>query len=211
MTTDIINIDNDESSALEQAMNTLKSGGVIAFPTETVYGVGCDLRNKNAVNNIYKLKNRPADKPVTLYIHNLKQAEEYCMNIPDIFYKLADRFLPGPLSVILRKKDLVPYNVTSGMDTISLRMPDHPFLLKLLEKYQAPVAGTSANLSGKPAFRSGRDIYDNLGSFAQEELLSLILDGGDSKLGVESTLISLVDGDIQVLREGAISRRDLAV
>lgn len=204
MKTELININKDYNIAIISAIAELEKGNIIGFPTETVYGVGCGIFNKNAVYDVFNLKARSEKKPLSAHIGSLSDVERLCRNIPDSFYILAERFLPGPLAIILEKKEIVPDIVTSGLPTLSIRFPDHRFLTDTIKEFGSPIAGTSANISGQPFTINGDMVYHYF-----DGKIGMILDDGDTKLMKESTVITLVGDRPRCFREAAIKIEQL--
>lgn len=188
--------------AASLAADFLRRGKLVVFPTETVYGIGCNALDPLAVERLYRAKNRPLDKPLLLHLHSVEQAAKYA-TLDNSAKNLLERFTPGPLSVIVKKKDNVPAIVTSGGDTVGLRFPDEPVFLEMARQAGVPIAATSANVSG---FASAKD-----GNAAAElkDVADLIIDGGVCRFSIESTILSLVDNRPKLLREAAIPREKL--
>ena len=185
--------------AIEKAAKILKSGGLVVFPTETVYGLGGSGIDADAAKKIYAAKGRPSDNPLIIHISRPEDAEAYC-HTNEYFYRLASAFMPGPLTVILPKKDTVPLSVTGGLDTVAVRCPSHPIARALIEAAGLPIAAPSANLSGKPS--------PTRASYVAEDMngrVDMIIDGGDCEIGLESTIIKLDGGKATLLRPGAIT------
>lgn len=186
-----------------KAGEIIKDGGLVVMPTETVYGLGANALDKNAVTNIFKAKGRPMDNPLIVHLAKAEDAELYA-HTSELYYKLADRFMPGPLTVILPKKDIIPIEVTCGLDTVALRVPVHPIAHKLIESSGCPIAAPSANLSGKPSpTRYEHALEDMFGR------VDAIIDGGKCDAGVESTVIILKGNSAEILRPGVITQEDL--
>ena len=185
---------------LKHCAESIKNGNLVIFPTETIYGIGADGLNENAVKKIYEAKGRKSDNPLILHISNKNMINDIAKNIGDIELKLIDAFFPGPLTIIFEKKDCVPSIVTGGLDTVAVRMPSNEIANKLIEYANTPIAAPSANVSGRPSGTNVSDIIDELGS-----KVDYIIDGGDSKIGVESTVIRVIDGNIHILRPGYIT------
>lgn len=212
METKIIKIDknNIDMVKIELAANLIKSGEVVAFPTETVYGLGANGLDKDAVGKIYLAKGRPNDNPLILHIGNLEILELLVKEIPKIANSLMGKFWPGPLTIIFKKKDIVPDIISSGLDTVAIRMPENPIALALIKKSGVPIAAPSANISGRPSpTRIDHVIEDMYGK------ISMIIDGGNTDVGLESTVVDL-SMDLSkefpiILRPGGISYEDLRV
>lgn len=181
----------------EKAADLIKQGETVAIPTETVYGLAADAFNVNAIKKIFEQKGRPADNPLIVHISDLNQLQNLAKDIPDDLQKLADQFWPGPLSLVLKKKTTVPDIVTGGLDTVAVRMPDHPLTLSLIKK-TGPLTAPSANKSGRPSPTNPKHIVEDFGDDLP------ILDGGSSKLGLESTVLDLSGESITILRPGFI-------
>lgn len=201
MTTKIINTDGNQidRDALLLSAKTLREGGLVVFPTETVYGLGGNGINENAAKKIYAAKGRPSDNPLILHIASPEDAEPYA-ETNATYYKLAKAFMPGPLTVILPKKDTVPLSVTGGLDTVAIRCPSHPIANALIQAAGLPIAAPSANLSGKPSPTCARHVIEDL-----DGRVDIIIDGGDCDIGLESTIIRLDGADAILLRPGAIT------
>jgi L-threonylcarbamoyladenylate synthase len=204
MQTKIINIEENAKEASEASLDALRNHGVICFPTETVYGLGCSLFDDHAVGQIFDLKRRSFSKPLSAHIGKIQDVDEIAINIPDSFYLLAEKFLPGPLAIILEKNNKISDKVTSGMNTIGIRFPDHDFLLSLINKLGCPIAGTSANLSNESSTVSGKEAYSSFNG-----LIPIVLDDGVTKYQKESTVISIIGKKPVCYREGVIKKTQL--
>jgi L-threonylcarbamoyladenylate synthase len=202
--TNIINYTKEPNRAIDTAIEYLHFGKPIVFPTETVYGLGAAYDNADAIAKIYEIKNREGKKPLALHIANLDGLEKYVKSIPENFYKLAEKFLPGPLAIIMEKTAEIGDYMTSGFDSVSIRYPDNKVALKLIDAFGKPLAATSVNISGEPDLLTAEDIYKNF-----EGVIPFILDAGKSPIGVASTVISLTGNDIQFLRIGSIPKEDI--
>ncbi|MBR4872717.1 MAG: threonylcarbamoyl-AMP synthase [Clostridia bacterium] len=194
--TDGIQIDN---ASLSLSAQILRKGGLVVFPTETVYGLGGNGTDDSAAKKIYAAKGRPSDNPLIIHISEPKQAEDYAYT-NDTYYQLAKAFMPGPITVILPKKDSVPLSVTGGLDTVAIRCPSHPIARALIDAAGIPIAAPSANLSGKPSPTCARHVIEDL-----EGRVDVIIDGGDCEIGLESTIIRLDGNQATLLRPGAIT------
>jgi len=189
---------------IQQAAQYLKEGSLVAFPTETVYGLGAAIFNSNAVASIFRAKGRPSDNPLIVHVDSLLQVEQICREIPTIFYQLAMTFFPGPLTVILKRHEAVPSIVSAGMPTIALRMPSHPIALKLISLVGEPIAAPSANLSGKPSATQASHVLEDF-----EGKIAAVIDGGKTEIGLESTVVSLL-GEVPILlRPGIITQEQI--
>ncbi len=196
MQTRIININKN---SIQEAIEILKNSGIVAFPTETVYGLGCDFSDTAALKKIFEVKGRSFSKPLAAHISKLEEVEMLADDIPNIFFELAEKFLPGPLSIVLKKKEGVSGIMTAGMNTVAIRFPSDNTAHQLISQYGKPLAATSANISGRNGFISAKDILSEF-----DNKIPIIIDGGVTKYKIESTVISLV-GEPLLLREGAIS------
>lgn len=196
----------DDDAALERAAAILRDGGLVAFPTETVYGLGASALSPTAAQRIYAAKGRPSDNPLIVHISSPEQAERLAYTTP-LYYELARRFMPGPLTIILPKRDCVPSEVTGGLQTVALRCPENLIARRLIEATDLPIAAPSANLSGKPSPTSAAHVLGDM-----DGRIEMIIDGGECDIGVESTVITLAasDGVCTVLRPGAVTEDELA-
>jgi len=189
---------------IRKAAEILRAGGLVAFPTETVYGLGADASNGKAVARLYATKGRPADHPVIVHFESAQRAFTWASRVPETARKLADRFWPGPLTLILKRSALAKDFVTGGQDTVGLRVPSHPVAHELLEMFQGGLAAPSANRFGLVSPTTAAHVREDLG-----DDVDLVLEGGPSEVGIESTIVDLSSGPAALLRPGAISRGDL--
>lgn len=192
--------------AMKEAAGLIRAGGIVAFPTETVYGLGADARSTEAVGAVFAAKGRPSDNPLIVHIADRSQLDELITEIPPVARLLMDKYWPGPLTIVLPVRPGALCNrVTAGLDTVGIRMPDHPIALALIAASDCPIAAPSANRSGRPS--------PTLASHVREDLdgrINGILDGGSAGVGVESTVVRVFsNGDIQVLRPGGITIEQL--
>jgi L-threonylcarbamoyladenylate synthase len=194
------------SADLARAADTLRTGGIVAFPTDTVYGIGAHAFLPKAVEQLYIAKGRPETKAVPLLISGPAALPEVAVDIPDQAYTLAARFWPGALTLVLFRTDRVPDAITSGGDTVAVRVPDHPVAQALIAALDAPVAATSANRSGQPAPATAGEVCAQLGG-----RIHLILDGGTCPGGIASTVLDLTVSPARILRQGSIPASELAV
>jgi len=198
--TQIFRVDpfNPDPLVIKQAAEILRNGGIVAFPTETVYGLGAIVFNVNAVKKIFIAKNRPFDNPLIIHIGDLKMLDLVAVDIPEKAFKLIGKFWPGPLTLILPKNPKVPKIVSGGLNTVAVRMPAHPVALALIREIGEPIAAPSANLAGKPSPTTAehviKDLYDRVDA---------IIDGGETLYGVESTIINILSNPPTLLRPGA--------
>ena len=183
---------------LNQAVELLRDGGVVAFPTDTVYGVGVDPFQPEAVRKLYRIKGRPDDKPIAILVGSIADVEQVARSASEPFSRLADRFWPGGLTLILEARDLPP-EITVGGSTVGVRMPDHPLTLELLREFGGPIATTSANKSGEEPATSAGEVGAQLGN-----RVDLIVDGGTTFTKVASTVLDLSVSPAKILRHGGI-------
>ncbi|MDO5725176.1 MAG: L-threonylcarbamoyladenylate synthase [Tissierellia bacterium] len=203
--TKIFSIKSDDyNKILNECSEIIKTGGTVCFPTETVYGLGVNGLDKNAVAKIFKAKGRPSDNPLILHISNLKMINDISISKNDLIYKLAEKFWPGPLTIILKKSNLVPDEVTAGLDTVAIRMPKNRFALDLISHSNLPIAAPSANLSGKPSPTKAMHCINDMNN-----RVDAIVDGGDTLVGLESTVLDLSSQFPTILRPGAITFEEL--
>ena len=189
---------------VEEGIRLLKQGGVIAFPTDTVYGLGCGSRYQDAVARIFQLKDRPSHMALPLLLASISQIDELAHPVPEVARLLAGAFLPGALTLVLKKSEAVPDFITAGGDTIALRVPAHPVPVALVSGLGMPLVGTSANLSGWPSALTAGEVRAQLGG-----KVDMVIDGGTVPGGQESTIVDVTGGIPVVLREGAITRAEL--
>lgn len=194
-----------ENDAFSMASDILRNGGLVAFPTETVYGLGGNALDPRASEKIYAAKGRPSDNPLIVHIANRADVAELASEIPPIAEKLMDRFWPGPMTIIFNKKDIVPKETTGGLDTVAIRMPSHPDAARLIRESGVYIAAPSANASGRPSPSTAQHVEEDLSG-----RIDMILDGGPVDIGIESSIID-VTGDVPViLRPGFITRKDFS-
>lgn len=196
---------SDSENSIDSAAEMIKHGFVVGIPTETVYGLGADALNPEAVKKIFAAKGRPADNPLIVHIYGISQAEKLAHDIPELFYKLAEKFWPGPLTMIVPKNDIVPKETSGGLDTVGIRMPFHPVMRELIKK-SCPIAAPSANRSGYPSPTTAMHVLNDMNG-----KISAVIDGGESRFGVESTVISFDDENtVRILRPGSITEEMLS-
>ncbi len=198
--TTIIKIDNQQYELLESAASLLKAGGLVAFPTETVYGLGAIYTNEAALLKVFAVKGRPADNPLILHIWRREQLNELASEITPKAERLIKAFWPGPLTLIFPKQSHVSPVVTAGLDTVAIRMPSHPVARELLRRTNVAVAAPSANLSGRPSPTRGSHVIEDL-----DTKIDLIIDAGSCSEGVESTVLSLQESTPIILRPGSVT------
>ena len=194
----------DDQAVVLSAAKLLAAGNLVALPTETVYGLGADGLNPEAVAKIFQAKGRPQDNPLILHIADAQQLDALCHHIPEAAYKLADAFWPGPLTMVLPAKPIVPKCTTAGLPTVAVRCPDSAITRQIIRQAGVPIAAPSANLSGKPSTTTAEHVYhDHAGN------IPLIVDGGPCRVGVESTIIDLTENPPRLLRPGGITPEQL--
>lgn len=208
MNTKVIRIRGQEgafSSADEQALReagaVLRQGGLVAFPTETVYGLGGDALNPESSRKIYAAKGRPSDNPLIVHIARMEDLAPIVRQVPETALRLAEAFWPGPLTVILPKSERVPCETTGGLETVAVRMPSHPVARRLIAYGGGYVAAPSANLSGRPSPTAAKYVIEDM-----DGRIDIILDGGDGDIGLESTIVDLTVTPPQILRPGYITQ-----
>ena len=196
------------SNDLSEAVKLIQQGEVVVFPTETVYGLGADALNPNAVKKIFDIKGRPVDNPLIVHIKDMEAfyslSGKLNKDLIDIVEKLSRKFWPGPLTIIVPKSSKIPSIVTAGLNTVALRIPSHPIAIEFLQQVKTPIAAPSANLSGLPSPTEARDVYEDL-----QGRVSLIIDGGRCAIGLESTVIDVTEDPPQLLRPGGITAEDI--
>ena len=190
----------EDSASIERAARILKAGGLVAFPTETVYGLGADARNAQAVRRIFRAKNRPADHPVIVHLESGDDVKQWAREIPAVAQRLIEHFWPGPLTLILQRAPGVIDEVTGGQDTVGVRVPSHPIARQLLQKFGGAIAAPSANRFGRISATTAAHVCEELGG-----AVDLVLDGGACDVGIESTIVDLSTGTPRLLRPGGIA------
>ena len=191
---------NPSQNDIQKAAEMLKEGRLVVFPTETVYGLGASALDETAAAKIYAAKGRPSDNPLIIHLAKADDAEKYA-EISPCYKKLAKLFMPGPLTVVLPKKDCIPHSVTGGLDTVAVRVPSHPIAHQLLVAANIPIAAPSANVSGRPSCTTVDHVIEDM-----DGRVDAILDGGESDLGLESTiLLPRKDNEVVLLRPGAVT------
>ena len=200
MITKKIKLKEENDNILKELGEELKNGKLIVFPTETVYGIGANSLNTEAVSKIFKAKGRASDNPLIVHISSLDMLNDIVYETGDIENKLINAFWPGPLTIIMKKKEIIPENVSGGLNTIGIRMPDNKIARKLIEYANVPIAAPSANKSGKP---SGTLIEDIIGELNGK--VDYIIDAGNTDIGLESTVVQVIDKKVRILRPGKIT------
>lgn len=189
-----------EAELLSEAAETLRAGGLVAFPTETVYGLGANATDSAAVANIFSAKGRPADNPLIVHVPDREGVLQVATSVPPEAERLMERFWPGPLTLVLPKRPDIPDNVSCGLPTVGVRMPDHPIALALIRAAGVPVAAPSANLSGRPSPTAAEHVLEDLAG-----RIALVLDGGETGVGLESTVLDLTVDPPVLLRPGGVT------
>ena len=189
---------------MKEAGELLKAGALVAFPTETVYGLGANALDEKAAAKIYAAKGRPSDNPLIIHIADMESLPRITEEIPDAAYQLAEKFWPGPLTMVLKKSEEVPYGTTGGLDTVAVRMPSHPIALEMIRHGGGYIAAPSANTSGRPSPTLAEHVADDM-----DGIIPMILDGGAVGIGIESTIVDLTEGLPTILRPGFITKEML--
>lgn len=207
MQTIYLKVDSNRPSPriIEIAASLIRNGEVVAFPTETVYGLGANALDENAVHKIFAAKGRRMDNPLIVHVCSWEQASQLVIDIPPEVDTLVKRFWPGPLTIVARSQGNVPESVRAGQPTVAVRMPDHPAALELIRAAGVPIAAPSANISGRPSPTSAEHVKHDLNG-----KIAAILDGGNTGFGIESTIIDVTQKPFKILRPGAISNEQLA-
>jgi len=193
-----------EYEKIKEAGEVIKKGGLVLFPTETVYGIGANGLDENAVRKIFIAKGRKQDNPLILHISDYEMLKEISKNINETEQKLIEAFWPGPFTIILERTEKVPNIVTGGLDTVGIRMPENTIAQKLIKYSGVPIAAPSANISGKPSGTRLEDIFEEL-----KEKVDYIIDGGECKIGLESTVVRVIDNIPHILRPGKITEKQI--
>jgi len=199
-----VKLDPQSDADIAFAAKNLRAGGCIAFPTETVYGLGVDATSNIAVQKVFTAKGRPSDNPLIIHLHSQTQLELYCHSIPDLAYKLFEQFCPGPLTIVLPRRDSIASLVSAGLDTVAVRFPKHAVAQRLLEAIGLPLAAPSANRSGRPSATTWQAVLEDL-----DGKIDGILCGEPCRIGLESTVIDLTRGIPTVLRSGGVTFEQL--
>jgi L-threonylcarbamoyladenylate synthase len=191
--------------AIDEAAELILRGELVAIPTETVYGLAANAFDEDAVRRIFEVKGRPADNPLIVHTYGIDGVNKIADEIPETARILFENFSPGPLTIVLKKNPKIPQVTSGGLDTVGVRIPDITAIRELIKKCKVPIAAPSANLSGLPSPTSAKHVYDDLCG-----KIPLILDGGECKIGLESTVISIQEKDIKILRPGNITKENLS-
>jgi L-threonylcarbamoyladenylate synthase len=205
-TTKIIKIsaEHPDAEKIQNALEVIHAGGLVAFPTETVYGLGADALNAGAVQKVFEAKGRPSDNPLIVHIASLENVQQFAVSVSEKGLQLARRFWPGPLTLVFQRNNRVPDIVTAGLNTVALRVPDHPVTLELLRKFKGGIVGPSANVSGTPSPTSAEHVYNDLNG-----KIDIIIDAGPTAIGVESTVLDVTVDPPVILRVGGLSREEI--
>ncbi|WP_022760400.1 L-threonylcarbamoyladenylate synthase [Butyrivibrio sp. AD3002] len=199
------NIDAAALAALQRAGTILKNGGLVAFPTETVYGLGGDALNPKSSMKIYSAKGRPSDNPLIVHVADMESIEKIVKKLPEAAYKLAEVLWPGPLTMIMEKSQVVPYETTGGLETVAIRMPSNKIAAELIRQSGGYIAAPSANLSGRPSPTEAKYCIEDL-----DGRVDMIIDGGQVGIGLESTIIDLTSDTPMILRPGYVTQKMLS-
>lgn len=199
-----INPKNPQADKIRQAAKIIKSGNLVAFPTETVYGLGANALDAKSVKKIFIAKDRPSDNPLIVHISDIADLGMLADHIPKVAYDLIDRFWPGPLTIVLKKSKIVPRVTTGNIDTVAVRMPKNKIALALIKESGIPIAAPSANVAGKPSPTMAEHVLDDLSG-----RINMIIDGGRTKIGIESTVIDLSRKTPMLLRPGGVTLEQL--
>lgn len=191
--------------AIEKAAEIIKSGGVVGVPTETVYGLGANALDACAVDKIFEAKGRPKDNPMIVHVSSMEEILPLVKKFPENAKKLAEKYWPGPLTIIMPKSDIVPARTSGNLDTVAIRMPSHPVMQEIIKKSGCPIAAPSANLSGSPSPTNAKYVFDDM-----DGKIPLIIDGGECVVGLESTVITLAGEKPRLLRPGGITPEQLS-
>jgi L-threonylcarbamoyladenylate synthase len=206
MVTQVITIDinNINKEKLDIAADALKAGKIVAFPTETVYGLGANALNPEAVEKIFKAKGRPSDNPLIVHIADKEKVYELTANIPEKAAILMDKLWPGPLTLVFEKSSIIPSIITAGLNTVAIRMPEHPVARELIRLATIPVAAPSANVSGKPSTTTAQHVLEDL-----DGKIEIVIDAGSSRVGLESTVLDVTVDPPMLLRPGGITPKQI--
>ncbi len=205
MTTEIFDWQNGiNEQELNRTAQVLEDGGIVVFPTETVYGIGANAYNKDAVRRIYEVKNRPNEKALSILVPGIEEISKYAVIENDVERRIINNFMPGPITIILKKKQGLFDYVSSGKDTIGIRIPDNKIILEILNKLKLPIVAPSANISGMP---SGVSLEDILKDF--DGKVDVCINGGKAKIGESSTIVEVINEEPVILRQGKITLEEI--
>ena len=197
-------IKNITDEELIKVSNSIREGKIVVFPTETVYAIGVNGLDENAIKRLYEVKQRGINKPINLIVSSLEMIKMVAKDITPLEYKIIKEFLPGPLTIILKKKDIVPNILTNNGDTVGIRMPLNDIALKLSKYSNLPIAAPSANISNRPSGTNIKNIYNDF-----NDNVDIYIDDGESKLGIASTIVKVESEEIKILRQGVITLNDI--
>lgn len=204
MQTNVIDIKVEYEKALSESARLIKDGEVVGIPTETVYGLAANALDENAVKKIYIAKGRPSDNPLIVHISDISELPSLVLEIPEKVKIMAEKFWPGPLTMIMKKSDIIPNTTSGGLDTVAVRMPQSEYARAIIKECGVPLAAPSANLSGSPSPTNAKYVYDDMNG-----RIPLIIDGGKSKIGVESTVITFATDIPTLLRPGGVTVEEI--
>lgn len=206
MKTEILKIDNNkiDENKIKKVAKVLKAGGLVAFPTETVYGLGANGLNEKAVSKIFKVKGRPSDNPMILHVAEIEQVYDLALEVPQIAKDCMEVFWPGPLTIIFKRKKHIPNIITAGLETVAIRMPSHKIAHEIIKESGIPIAAPSANISGKPSPTSGKHVIKDLNGAVE-----IIVEGGKTDVGIESTVLDITVDPPTILRPGGVTFEDI--
>lgn len=199
-----INSTNPEPELIQKCVNILKNGGSIVYPTETLYGLGVDVLNSDACSNVFVIKNRDNKKPLIVHISNIDNINLVAVDIPKKAFDLMNKYWPGPLTIVLKKNDNISDIVSSGFNTVGVRIPNNKIELEIIKKFNSPITGTSANLSGNDGIIDPKIAFKELNG-----KVDIVIDGGVCDFGIPSTIVDFSSGEIKLIREGAIRYNDI--
>jgi L-threonylcarbamoyladenylate synthase len=202
--TELLDAIHFPEESVSRAAELLRAGEIVAFPTETVYGLGAGVFHEVAIREVFRAKGRPQDNPLIVHIASMSDVERVALHVPPLFHILSAKFFPGPLTIVVDKHPAVPDSVTAGLPGVAIRMPDHPVAMALIKAAGEPLVAPSANRSGQPSPTSARHVLDDL-----EGRIAAVVDGGECEVGIESTVISLRGKNPVILRPGIVTREQL--
>lgn len=204
--TKVVKVDpeNIDLNIIKEAAEIINKGGIVVFPTETVYGIGADALNDEAVEKIFKAKGRPQDNPLIVHIAEFEDLYKLAKTIPENAKKLADKFWPGPLTMIFYKKDILSHKITANLNTAAIRLPSNKIALALIKESKKPIAAPSANLSGKPSPTEASHVIEDLMG-----KVDMIIDGGSTDIGLESSVVDMTSDIPMILRPGGVTKEDI--
>lgn len=206
MKTQIIKINStQQKEEIKKAADVLKNGGLVGIPTETVYGLGANALDEEAVKSVFVAKGRPQDNPLIVHISDFDEIYDLVEEVPESAKKLAEKYWPGPMTIILKKSEKIPDVVSAGLDTVAIRLPEHEIARAIIRQAGVPIAAPSANVSGSPSPTSAKNVFEDMNG-----KIPLIVDGGECTVGVESTVVTLVKDKPKILRPGGITPEEIS-